>query len=519
MRKKVLFSGLFFVLLMCATVRFAAQSIAPFDTAACRQEALKKGIPDGDLAGWMRYKVAMYYALANRANEIGASAKMRETEGVKTTDTSACANMNFIMQNFTNWSADTGSMTYNDSLPTYSPGFASNGINASPIDPLARQTILNQATKPPSVRKGPGPIYAGYDSRITNLGFRDSVLPIDSDLTLLSPGSTVSVRLGNAVAGGQSEKLRKTFVVDQNSESFIYSYAAVLELPSTSHTPAQRPSFTVKLLDKNDSLLPGPCSVYYVYAGKDSSYLTYNDTVCNDLHLYAPGVCGATQYNYKLWTTVAVDLSPYIGQRISVEFITRDCSLGGHFGYAYINAQCSNFEITSHFCPQQDSVILVAPVGFVKYVWKDPSGNVLTTKSPDSLILLNPVLNSIYTVEMTSVTGCTSLLKSEILLNPGTVPTYELKQNVFTPNGDGVNDTFKTSQFKFVNAFSIEIFNRWGLKVFSSTDCTKEWDGKIGGAEAPAGTYFWIAKYQSTCDADHHDITSHGFVQLFREKQ
>ena len=86
---------------MCATVRFAAQSIAPFDTAACRQEALKKGIPDGDLAGWMRYKVAMYYALANRANEIGASAKMRETEGVKTTDTSACANMNFIMQNFT----------------------------------------------------------------------------------------------------------------------------------------------------------------------------------------------------------------------------------------------------------------------------------------------------------------------------------------------------------------------------------------------------------------------------------
>src|ERR1035438_3476627 len=137
MRKKVLFLGFLCTLILGSTTRFTAQSIiAPFDTAACRQEAIKKGMPEGEIPGWMRYKVAMYYALANRANDPYASAKMRETQGTKSVDTSACSNMNFIMQNFTNWSADTGSMTYNDSLPTYQVGFSSDGINASPIDPL-----------------------------------------------------------------------------------------------------------------------------------------------------------------------------------------------------------------------------------------------------------------------------------------------------------------------------------------------------------------------------------------------
>lgn len=67
--------------------------------------------------------------------------------------------------------------------------------------------------------------------------------------------------------------------------------------------------------------------------------------------------------------------------------------------------------------------------------------------------------------------------------------------NVFTPNGDGINDklTFKMQTLKSVEGY---IFNRWGKKVYEWTDINDEgWDGTInGGSPASPGVYFWIIK-------------------------
>jgi len=99
------------------------------------------------------------------------------------------------------------------------------------------------------------------------------------------------------------------------------------------------------------------------------------------------------------------------------------------------------------------------------------------------------------------------------------IPDYtedQLKTNVFTPNGDGKNDVFNTSQFQNLNGFHIEIYNRWGAKVFESSNATTEWDGKIANEPADEGVYYWIIRYQKTCDPLHAMHFTKGFVQLLR---
>jgi gliding motility-associated-like protein len=67
--------------------------------------------------------------------------------------------------------------------------------------------------------------------------------------------------------------------------------------------------------------------------------------------------------------------------------------------------------------------------------------------------------------------------------------------NSFTPNGDGLNDYFIPRQLQSMNvtAFKMQLFNRWGQKVFetSSTD-GRGWDGKFNDIEQPTGAYIYL---------------------------
>jgi gliding motility-associated-like protein len=65
--------------------------------------------------------------------------------------------------------------------------------------------------------------------------------------------------------------------------------------------------------------------------------------------------------------------------------------------------------------------------------------------------------------------------------------------NVFTPNGDGINDEFRVA-YKSIISFQCWVFNRWGRQVYMWTDPTKGWNGKINGKDAVPGAYFYVIK-------------------------
>ena len=69
----------------------------------------------------------------------------------------------------------------------------------------------------------------------------------------------------------------------------------------------------------------------------------------------------------------------------------------------------------------------------------------------------------------------------------------ELKiPNVFSPNGDGINDTWNIVGLNTYSNLQVLIFDRYGRVVFTSTQYNIPWDGKRNGQELPAGVYYYI---------------------------
>ncbi|RTQ52512.1 hypothetical protein EJV47_05735 [Hymenobacter gummosus] len=86
---------------------------------------------------------------------------------------------------------------------------------------------------------------------------------------------------------------------------------------------------------------------------------------------------------------------------------------------------------------------------------------------------------------------------------PLTVP------NVFTPNGDQVNDVFEL-RLQYPRTFRLQVFNRWGREVFSSVKADEFWTG----AGAPAGVYYYLWRYSTDCEPAERVVK--GTVTLVR---
>ncbi len=71
--------------------------------------------------------------------------------------------------------------------------------------------------------------------------------------------------------------------------------------------------------------------------------------------------------------------------------------------------------------------------------------------------------------------------------------------NTFTPNNDGINDLWVIKGIEDYPHALVQVFNRYGQKVFESRGYSSPFDGKIGGAELPAGVYYYIISLNSNC--------------------
>jgi len=88
--------------------------------------------------------------------------------------------------------------------------------------------------------------------------------------------------------------------------------------------------------------------------------------------------------------------------------------------------------------------------------------------------------------------------------------------NSFTPNGDGVNDTFCPVITDLSN-FEFAIYDRWGSLIFKTSSCTQGWDGDYQGDKAEAGLYVWQISYWESGLQDEKEVKScRGSVNLLR---
>ncbi len=215
-------------------------------------------------------------------------------------------------------------------------------------------------------------------------------------------------RLGNDDVNSQAEQLSYNLSVDSNNALFVYRYAVVLQDPG--HAPADQPRFQIRVLDSLGNVVDPICGQYFVEAGQN-----------------IPGFqsCATFSVVWKDWTTVGINLAPYIGQDITLEFSTGDCALGGHFGYAYLDAYCMPMAIQSEFCIGSSAVNLVAPPGFSSYLWSNGDTTINTT-------VQNPVIGQQVTVILTTVQNC-SLTLTTTLNSTVISPAYSVQIDACNP--------------------------------------------------------------------------------------
>jgi len=112
----------------------------------------------------------------------------------------------------------------------------------------------------------------------------------------------------------------------------------------------------------------------------------------------------------------------------------------------------------------------------------------------------NPTQTTVYCVTATNSNGCidSTCLTVNVVLPCPSNRTMETP-NAFSPNGDGINDKFCLDGWDdCISHFEIFIFDRWGTKVFESTDASFCWDGIVNGKilDPAVFVYFIKATYE-----------------------
>ena len=88
--------------------------------------------------------------------------------------------------------------------------------------------------------------------------------------------------------------------------------------------------------------------------------------------------------------------------------------------------------------------------------------------------------------------------------------------SAFSPNGDGLNDTFNAIGMDLKD-FKLMVYNRWGEKIFETQDLSFGWDGKYKGDASPFGLYVWeLEAKDKNGKAMLNDNQKRGVVSLVR---
>ncbi|MGM9475964.1 hypothetical protein ACS5PU_06020 [Pedobacter sp. GSP4] len=231
-------------------------------------------------------------------------------------------NIGFENGNFQNWKIFTGAISIENNQNTIT---------------------MNEVAKP----------IPGRHSIISNKKLVDAY----GGFSLIPPtGGNFSVKLGDNGTGGQVDGISYLLTVPADRPEFAltYQYAVVLEDPD--HQPFEQPRFIARVKDVAKNEYISCASFEYVATSS------------------LPGFKKSELYEtviYKDWSPVTINLSGYQGKQVEIEFISTDCSRGGHFGYAYVdvNNVCSDLIAGTTYCKSAEAITMSGPSGYQSYNW------------------------------------------------------------------------------------------------------------------------------------------------------
>jgi gliding motility-associated-like protein len=139
-----------------------------------------------------------------------------------------------------------------------------------------------------------------------------------------------------------------------------------------------------------------------------------------------------------------------------------------------------------------------------------PAQNLSCINCPDPVA--NPVNSTLYIIEATDTNGC----QYTDTVNIAVIPEYPVfVPNLFSPGGDGRNDFFEIFGNKEAwKQMEMQLFDRWGERVYQTTDRDFKWDGTFNGKYVQPGVYVYILNI--TWVNNHTNNTYKGSVTIIR---
>lgn len=274
---------------------------------------------------------------------------------------------------------------------------------------------------------------------------------------------TYCVRVGNNAGGTQADMMKYTFVVTPQNKTFKFRYAVVLE--DGGHSAGEQPAIGYYFVKGNKIVPFGGFGNFW------DQYLfnhTANSISANPNNPFFKKSTVNSTVIYKDWQCVELDLSYMMGQQVTFCFWSKDCTQGGHFGYAYLDGLCTdwpaiaNFTLNkTDFCDNGQSLIMDGSSStnedryFIEVLETNSSGNAIQngfvfsqwfyTQTPSNINITqwlqtnNKKLkcNSFYKIKLAVMNDCAQWNEKNMIVH-FTCPNIDAGPNKTLCCGEGI---------------------------------------------------------------------------------
>jgi gliding motility-associated-like protein len=159
---------------------------------------------------------------------------------------------------------------------------------------------------------------------------------------------------------------------------------------------------------------------------------------------------------------------------------------------------------------ETDHVLTFTGSGADQYLWTFYDGQTSNLPGPVKVTFKDQGLKPV-SLLVISADGCRDSISKTMLLNPA-LQMWII--NTFSPNSDGLNERFGPSTSCGLSKYSMEVYDRWGAKMYESSDPSQSWDGSDdSGKPAPDGVYAYRIVFRYV---DNNIYVYKGTVTLMR---
>jgi gliding motility-associated-like protein len=306
----------------------------------------------------------------------------------------------------------------------------------------------------------------------------DSVTQNHSDITLANSYSSLTLPADTAFCSGGSV----TINAGSGYSSYLWSNGATTDSITATTAGMYYVTVTSGPCTISDSILVSEIPAPLAFAGNDT-------TICQGAGITLTASGGSSYLWSNGSTSPSLTLTPSASVSLSVTVTDNGCSASDNVNITVAAAPVVFAGNDTTIYQGQSITLVPAFSGSIStYAWT-PASYLSNAAIPSPVA--SPPVTTTYTLAVSDANGCSSsgVITITVVEDPNAdIIIY----NTFTPNTDGVNDTWFIENIDHFPENELQIFNRNGHLVYEKTGYNNEWDGKYYGNELPSATYYYV---------------------------